>query len=330
MHKPEPSSDTDEHGQRPLIGAVSTNSAWRDDDFDVVDCLDERNGAVYEVREKATGKIMVRRTFTVYRGVPPRKQLLHDLLLISNEHPNIISFYGAYMLPSSRRIEILTEFAEGRSLEDIGARLKERNAILGERIGERIAGNLVEGVLQGLAYLQSKKTTHRNIHPSNILVTRTGVIKLCDSIALASLERLSEGSRLSSNMTFYMAPERILGENHTIRADVWSTGLCLLELAQQRYPYSGELSILEVLQSIVNDKPPQLEDEPGMEWSDDMKDFIKQMLTVDVQTRPTPMDLLAHPWVVDTSSMKQKIDMEKWIRQLWGWPRPRDDQSVVR
>lgn len=42
-------------------------------------------------------------------------------------------------------------------------------------------------------------------------------------------------------------------------------------------------------------------------------------LTVDALTRPTPRDMLAHPWVVNV--MKQEVSMARWIRQVWGWPK---------
>jgi mitogen-activated protein kinase kinase len=78
-------------------------------------------------------------------------------------------------------------------LEAVGKRIKERGA----RVGEKVAGRLAEGVrttaasmssviltlsqiLQGLAYLYSKKLIHRDIKPSNILLSREGVVKLCD------------------------------------------------------------------------------------------------------------------------------------------------------
>jgi mitogen-activated protein kinase kinase len=43
-------------------------------------------------------------------------------------------------------------------------------------------------------------------------------------------------------------------------------------------------------------------------------------LIVDATTRPTPKDLLEHPWIVNV--MKQEIKMALWIRQVWDWPKP--------
>lgn len=74
---------------------------------------------------------------------------------------------------------------------------------------------------------------------------------------------------------------------------MWSTGITLLELVQNRFPFPNDLPPIELMVFITQNEvllitsllaianhgmiqPPRLEDEPGVEWSDDMKDFIKQ------------------------------------------------------
>jgi len=255
------------------------------------------------------------------------KQLLRELSIISStEHINIILFHGAYMSPSTSEVKIVMEFCEGGSLEAVGRRIKERNAI----VGEKIVGRLAEGVLQGLAYLHTKKTIHRDIKPSNILLSREGIVKLCDFGVSGELIESQAGT--FTGTSFYMAPERICGQKYTIRSDVWSTGISLLELVQNRFPFPNDLPPIELMMYITANEPPRLDDEPGLQWSDDMKDFIKQALTVDALTRPTPKDMLAHPWVVN--AMKQEVHMARWIRQVWGWPktsrRSRDNTSLSR
>ncbi|KAK7063604.1 kinase-like protein [Favolaschia claudopus] len=292
---------------------VYPNFAWSDDDFETVARL---NSSVDKVKNKATSKIMLRKTFTTREEL--MKVVIPEISMVCSGHINFTSFYGAYLPPSGEpEISLLTEYCEGGNLEDIGNRLKQRHVILGERIGEKIAGRLAEGILQGLAYLHSKETMHRDIKPSNILLSSKGIVKLCE-FGVSSLRNWLKSGECRFDPTdyafSYMAPEKIVGEKYTIRADVWSTGLTLLELAQQRFPYPADLPPIELMMYITADEPPQLEDEPGLNWSDEMKDFIKQTLTVDSQTRPMPGDLLAHPWVVNC--MKQEVDMERWIRQI--------------
>jgi mitogen-activated protein kinase kinase len=166
---------------------------WSDEFFDEITRLGEgAGGAVHEVRDKRTGKLMARKTITTREA--PMKQLVRELGIITTiKHPNIIRFYGAYMSPSSSEVKVVMEICHGKSLEAVGKRIKERGA----RVGEKVAGRLAEGVrttaasmssviltlsqiLQGLAYLYSKKLIHRDIKPSNILLSREGVVKLCD------------------------------------------------------------------------------------------------------------------------------------------------------
>jgi mitogen-activated protein kinase kinase len=135
-----PSSDAEDDAV-PAASA-SPNLPWGDDVLEELSRLGEgAGGAVHKVKDKRTGKIMARKTITTREA--PMRQLLRELSIISStEHINIILFHGAYMSPSSSEVKILMEFCEGGSLEAVGKRIKERNAI----VGEKIAGRLAEGV----------------------------------------------------------------------------------------------------------------------------------------------------------------------------------------
>jgi len=223
------------------------------------------------------------------------------------------------MSPSSSEVKVVMEVCEGKSLEAVGKRIKERGA----RVGEKVAGRLAEGVLQGLTYLHSKKLIHRDIKPSNILLSREGIVKLCDFGVSGELIESRAGTFTGTSL--YMAPERLSGLEYSIRADVWSTGLSLLELVQNRFPFSNDLPPIELMIHITQSEPPQLEDEAGVHWSDGMKDFIKETLRVDPALRPTPKDMQSHPWIVRI--MKQEVNMARWIREVWGWPKPSSRKS---
>ena len=98
-------------------------------------------GAVHKVKDKRTGQIMARKTLTTREA--PMKQLLRELTIISStQHTNITVFHGVYVSPSSSEVKILMEFCEGGSLETIGKRIKEKRAV----VAEKIAGRLAEGV----------------------------------------------------------------------------------------------------------------------------------------------------------------------------------------
>ncbi|KZT70990.1 kinase [Daedalea quercina L-15889] len=288
---------------------------WSDDYLEELDRLGEgAGGAVYKVRDKRTGQIMARKTITTLEA--PMKQLMREIQIISStSHHNIIHFYGAYISPSSSEVKVLMDLCEGGSLESVGKRLKETD----KRVNEKVAGRLAEGILQGLAYLHKQKTIHRDIKPPNILLTREGVVKLCDFGVSGELVNSMAGTFTGTSL--YMAPERLSGLEYTIRSDVWSTGISLLELVQNRFPFPSDLAAIELMMYITQHEPPELEDDGPFTYSAEMKDFIKQALTRDPILRPIPARMLEHPWIKDV--MQQEVNMAVWIRKVWSPPRSR-------
>ncbi|KAI0344685.1 kinase-like protein [Trametopsis cervina] len=297
-----------------LRQTVEEFDQWTDEMLDELSRLGEgAGGAVHKVQDRRTGVVMARKTITTHEA--PMKQLLREIKIISTtSHINIVRFYGAYISPSSNEVKVLMEFCEGGSLESVGKQMRQ----IGGRVGEKVAGRLAEGILQGLAYLHSQKTIHRDIKPPNVLLTREGIVRLCDFGVSGELNINSEAGTFTGT-SLYMAPERLSGLQYNIRSDVWSTGITLLELVQNRFPFPNDLAQIELMMHITQNEPPELEDEPeeNIVYSSEMKDFIKAALTRDPAARPTPKDLLSHPWIVNV--MKQEVNMAFWLRRVWKW-----------
>lgn len=98
---------------------------------------------------------------------------------------------------------------------------------------------------------------------------------------MASLLVLSVLS-LSSPANFkVIQPERIQNLPYTIKADVWSLGLTLHEVAHLRFPFPPEgesqhVAPIELLSYIVTAPVPVMIDDPevGRTWSEGIKDFM--------------------------------------------------------
>ncbi|RKP32320.1 Pkinase-domain-containing protein [Metschnikowia bicuspidata] len=230
---------------------------------------------------------------------------------------SIVSYYGTFMIELQSTIGIAMEYMGGGSLDAIYKRVIELDST--NRVNEKVLGKIAESVLKGLSYLHLQRIIHRDIKPSNILLDSQGHVKICDfgvsGDVVNSLANTFVGTQ------YYMAPERIMGKPYTVSCDVWSLGLSLLEVARGKFPYhcQNERSMgpIELL-SLILEYEPHLEDVPdeGIFWSDSFKNFIDYCLKKNPQERPSPRQMLQHPWCI--GQLQAVVNMAKFVNRLWG------------
>lgn len=163
-----------------------------------------------------------------------------------------------------------------------------------------VLGKIAEAVLGGLNYIyEVHRIMHRDIKPSNVLVNSRGDIKLCDFGV--SGELVNSVANTFVGTSTYMAPERIQGAAYSIKSDVWSVGLTLMELAIGKFPFDSSDStagdrasayptgILDLLQQIVHEPAPKLPKSDA--FPPILDQMIQKCLLKDPEKRPTPREL---------------------------------------
>ena len=86
-----------------------------------------------------------------------------------------------------------------------------------------------------------------------------------------------------------MAPEVLLEEKYDMKADVWSLGIVIIELADG-VPPRTEMSPMLAMRQIPRLEPPTFEDASG--WSEKMVKFVERCLVKDPAKRPSAIELL--------------------------------------
>jgi eukaryotic-like serine/threonine-protein kinase len=154
---------------------------------------------------------------------------------------------------------LVMEWVDGEPLSDLLACAQQAGGI-----PHLVAVNLVAQALRGLqaAHELSDENgrplgvVHRDVSPSNILVSYTGIAKLVDfGIAQATNQRTSFGDSEIEGKFSYMAPEQVLGAVVDRRTDLFAVGVLLYTLTTGRHPFAGADSA-EMLRNIVSDEPP--------------------------------------------------------------------------
>lgn len=121
-----------------------------------------------------------------------------------------------------------------------GGTLKQ---LLGKPMPWQQAVSLVEPIARALDYAHQHKMIHRDVKPSNILITDSGEVMLTD-FGIVKMLDLEEGNTLTGTgiglgTPEYMAPEQWVGE-FTPAVDQYSLGVVFYELVTGRKPYSAD------------------------------------------------------------------------------------------
>ena len=165
---------------------------------------------------------------------------------------------------------------------------------------------------------------HRDIKPSNVLVNSKGQIKLCDFGVSSELVNSVADTFVGTGT--YMAPERIQGSPYTVKSDVWSVGLTLMELAIGKFPFTieaedgddedgagGPQGILDLLQQIVLEPAPKLPKSDAFPRI--LEDVVSKCLMKNPDERPTPQELYdTDPFL--QAAKRTPVDLEQWAVSL--------------
>lgn len=152
---------------------------------------------------------------------------------------------------------------------------------------------LLEQVARGLKHAHGQKIVHRDIKPENIMLTKDGVVKICD-LGLAKPEiKAGEGVKggTCEGTPYYCAPEQALGRTDIdVKADVYALGASMFHLLTNRVPYDGE-SARAILWQQVNTPFPDWKTEiPGL--SSDQRHLLEDMVVKKRENRLASMDVL--------------------------------------
>lgn len=167
-------------------------------------------------------------------------------------HPNLVQVFD--FGEATGELYMAMEYVDGTT----GAKVVRKAAALGEHLLLEGTLHLVLSVLRGLEYAHDAVDVdgvplglvHRDVSPGNILIARSGAVKLGDfGIARADdFERRTEEGQLKGKLG-YMSPEQVTGRPIDARSDLFTVGVVLAELLVSR-PLFGVGNELDVLMRI--------------------------------------------------------------------------------
>jgi len=180
-----------------------------------------------------------------------KKRFLNEAKLLSKlNHPNIITLYD--YIENDSGIFLITEYVKGQTLD-------EYIDLVTGPVPQSRAVKIIVQVLDAVGHMHAKNMIHRDVKPSNIMITSDDTVKLID-FGIAKHLRKNQalitqgGAKLGT--TIFMSPQQVKGKVLDRRTDIYSIGATLFYVLTGQYPYDKNLSEYEIYNKIVTQPFP--------------------------------------------------------------------------
>lgn len=129
-------------------------------------------GVVFKCRNRETGQLVAIKKFVESEDDPLiRKIAMREIRMLKNlKHPNLINLIEVFR--RKKRLHLVFEYCDHTVLNELEKYPKG--------LPDQLTKRIIWQTLQALSYCHANNCIHRDVKPENILLTKDGVVKVCD------------------------------------------------------------------------------------------------------------------------------------------------------
>jgi Tol biopolymer transport system component/predicted Ser/Thr protein kinase len=244
-------------------------------------------GAVYKARDTLLDRVVALKLLRSDVANPTReRRFIQEAKTASSlNHPNIVTIYEIFHVGEAPCIAM--EYVAGETLEQ---HLEKGRLEFRQGLEWSIS------MADALAQAHAAGIVHRDVKPSNIIITSTGLLKILD-FGLAKLTQVPDDSQAGERLTQdgrivgtppYLSPEQAKCEKVDARSDIFSLGAMMYEMFTGKRPFERENNV-EMLSAVVKDEPKKLRSFVP-ELPSQLEKIVSQCLEKKVDRRYQRMD----------------------------------------
>ena len=220
---------------------------------------------------------------------------------------------------------IVSEYASGGSVNTL---MKPTHMIKdpGPGLPEKFIIPIARELALGLKYVHEAGVLHRDLKTNNVLILEDGRVQLCDFGVSGTLEPQKSKRSTIVGTPAWMAPElqqewvKDADPRNPLQPkeiqygneiDIWAYGCTIHEMASG-FPPHHRINQLE----LPNAGAPVLE---GDRYSQDLKDFLAFVFQPDPKDRPTPDQILEHPYIAGSTKLYPTFTLVKLVEEYYRW-----------
>ena len=307
-------------------------------------------GEVYLIKSQKTQLEFALKKIPLKNTKLKIKRILEEVNILKElDHPNIISFKGAFKSNDDKYLNIITEYIPQGDLEKkIETNYKDKNYF-----EENNILNWLFQVCLAIQYLHENSIIHRDIKPSNIFLMENNIIKLGDFGTSKNISPWHRTKTLAGS-PLYSAPEilkeleaienneedNIIDLSYSYEVDIWSLGVTFCHIMSLEKPFDKNKDIINNIKSNKLEKPFDKNkdiinniksnkifnkekncyiDKIVEKYSKEFLDLIDEMMTYEPSKRPSIEDILEKDIIkkrMDLYLKENKFNKDEAIKEM--------------
>ncbi|CAF1372141.1 unnamed protein product [Didymodactylos carnosus] len=265
----------------------------------------------YEVRNEALGEGINGKVLTCFHRqrvqkcalkiIPDSAKARREVILHkkASVYSNIVRILDIYENVHSNRqcLLIIMECMEGGELFNRIKRIGHESSFT-----ERQAAGIMHSICKAVSHLHSMNVAHRDLKPENLLFTSNeddAELKLTDFGFAKECSNLIKNLTTPCYTPYYVAPEVLSTRSYDKACDIWSLGVIMYILLCGYPPFYSEhsLPISPGMKTKIRAGEYQFPKEDWCVVTDEAKNLIQAMLTVEPEKRPNIETILKSSWL---------------------------------
>lgn len=209
-------------------------------------------GVVFKCRNRENGSVVAIKKFVESEDDPLiRKIAMREIRMLKQlKHANLVNLLEVFR--RKRKLHLVFEYCDHTVLNELEAHPNG--------VSEQTIKKIIFQVLRAVDFCHHHNCIHRDVKPENILVTKEGVVKLCD-FGFARL-LTGPGDEYTDYVAtrWYRAPELLVGDTqYGPPVDVWAIGCVFAELlsGQALWPGRSDVDQLYLIKKSLGDLIPR-------------------------------------------------------------------------
>ncbi|XP_061719159.1 cyclin-dependent kinase-like 1 isoform X1 [Cydia pomonella] len=263
-------------------------------------------GVVLKCRRRDTGQLVaIKKFLETEDDAAVRKMALREIRMLKKlRHEHLVNMIEVFR--RKRRFYLVFEYLDHTLLDELEASPGG--------LGEDTAKRHLYQLLKGIDFCHQNSIIHRDVKPENVLVSNTGIVKLCDLGFARALAAPGEPYTEYVATRWYRAPELLVAEHrYGPEVDIWAIGCLFAEMltGDPLFPGDSDIDQLALIIKTVGKLPPRHQQvvarlasgaalaagpRGSLPGTGHAKDLLAACLRTEPRARPSAGALLRHKY----------------------------------